>query len=128
MSNLQELQEMAKLTLLTNRITDIQAKNLQMFPLIFFDGVSDGRVEYDLSNQMGVDSEENAKDLEIKYSFGGDTDHLKVSYHLTLDPDVENLNIEKRLSALESSVRGILWKEIKVEVYLNEVKRFESAK
>ena len=33
------LSEMARLTALSGRISDVQIKNLQMFPLVFFDGI-----------------------------------------------------------------------------------------
>ncbi len=98
---------MAKLSLVFNKINDIQAKNLQMFPLIFFEGVKSAIIEYDFSNDFNLSNEEKMNKFII-------------SYDITMDEDVENTFLQKRFEALESSVRGLFWKQIKVEIFFNK--------
>lgn len=123
----QEVREMARLSLLTNKINEIQEKNLKMFPLVCFDGVKSGKIEYNLSNDQMVDSEEDKKNVEISYKIHkADTSHLHVNYFLTIDENVDNNNMEKRCQGLESFVRNLLWKEIKVQITINGKLKFES--
>lgn len=109
---------MAKLTMLSNRISEIQEKNLKMYPFVFFEAVSGVIVNYDLSNSLDMESETNKG--EIKYGFNEPKDsHLRVSYYLKLDTKL-NANEEKRFMAIENAVRSLFWKQVKVEVYFNE--------
>jgi len=118
---------MAKLTLLTNKLNPIQEKNLKMYPFVFFNGVRYVKVDYDLSNDQMVDSEERPDDLEITYKLNkADVSHLRVSYHLDVDEEEKNDNLPKRFEAIEQSVRNLLFKEIKVQVFINGKLRFES--
>lgn len=139
MSNTEEqIREMARLTLLTNRLNPIQEKNLKLYPLIFFNGVSEAKMDFDLSNDQmvetieSVDKKENEKkenynELNIKYEFSKpETRHLRVSYHLTIDEKADNAHLEKRFEATEKSVRNLLFKEIKVEVFINGKLAYES--
>lgn len=129
MSNTQEiLKEMARLTMLSNQLNDVQLKNLKSFPFIFFDGIQEVTMEYDLSNQMGTDTIENAKEGEIEYEITGSTRHLHVTYHFNLEPTIKMHHLENRYSALEQSVRGILWKEITLRVYFGKNLMYESPK
>jgi hypothetical protein len=63
---------MAQLSLLANRISEIQAKNLQYFPFVFFEKVSEVKIDYDL----GHGTDEKTKEVHHK---------SLVSYYLILD-------------------------------------------
>lgn len=129
MSKAQEtMQELARLTLLSNKLSDVQLKNLQMYAFVFFDGVKELKLDYDLSNNMEVESEEDAKNIDVTYKFHPKSDHLRVSYYLTVTPGTEQPNIERRFASLESSVRHILWKDIKVQLFINDKMILESKK
>lgn len=98
-----------------------------MYPLVFFNGVISAKMDFDLSNNQMVDSEERPDDLELTYKFSkADTSHLRVSYHLEIDEQADNGSLDKRFSAIEQSVRNLLFKEIKVQVFLNGTLRYES--
>lgn len=124
----EQVREMAKLTLLTNKINPIQEKNLKMYPLIFFNGIKSAKVDFDLSNdQMLVDSEENKTDLEITYQFNkAETRHLRVSYHLEIDEAADNHSLSERYSAITQAVRNLFFKETKVQVFINTKLAYES--
>jgi hypothetical protein len=124
-----KIKEMAKLTMLSNKLNDIQLKNLKSFPFIYFDGINELVMEYDLSNNLDVDTEENSKLVDIKYQFGTTTGHLHVTYKMKIEPYLEKMNhLEKRFEHLETSVRTILWKDVKVRVFFNDKLVFESKK
>ena len=106
------LKEMARLTVLSGRISDVQEKNLKLFPLIFFDGIKEVKIEYDLMPKKTVDDSPT-------YS------NSLVSYYLTLD-EVENQNLNKRYFALEKSVRSLFWSDVVVEVYFNDEIKYKS--
>lgn len=125
---METLKEMAKLTMLSNKLNDIQLKNLSMFPLIFFNKINQVTVDYDLSNNLAVDTEEDSNKLDIKYTFESATQHLTVKYLLETNESVEQDSLAKRFDALETSVRGILWKDINVKVYINNKLLIESTK
>lgn len=123
----EQVREMARLTLLTNKLNPIQEKNLKMYPLVFFNGIRYAKVDFDVSNNQMVDSEEKPDDLELTYKFSqADTSHLRVSYHLDIDEEEPNDNLPRRFEAIEQAVRNLLFKEIKVQVFLNGKLRFES--
>lgn len=122
-----QVREMAKLTLMTNKLNPLQEKNLKLYPLIFFNGIKSAKMDFDLSSQQLVDSEENHKTLDVTYQFRkAETNHLRVSYYLDLEDKVENNDIAKRYEALEKSVRNLLWKEIKVQVFIDGKLEYES--
>lgn len=124
----EQVREMAKLTLLTNKINPIQEKNLKMYPLVFFNGIKSAKVDFDLSNdQMLIDSNENKSDLEITYQFNkAETRHLRVSYHLEIDEDADNHSLGERYSAITQAVRNLFFKETKVQVFINAKLAYES--
>lgn len=110
------LSEMARLTALSNRISDVQIKNLQTFPFCYFDGIKEAKINYDLSHKSNVlDDPTNDKliiDSPVK--------NLLVAYHLILDDKVENFHLEHRFNALEKSVRTLFWKDVLIEIYFGE--------
>lgn len=115
---------MAKLSMLTDRISEVQAKNLKMYPFVFFEGVLSAAIQYDLSNNLGVDTE--TKDEDLKYNLSApQTNHLKVSYYLKIEEQL-NHSLDRRFQAIEEAVRTIFWKQVKVEVFFNDKKMYES--
>jgi hypothetical protein len=129
---------MARLTLLTNRLNPIQEKNLKLYPLIFFNGITEAKMDFDLSNDQMIetlesvdkkkdDKDETYSELNIKYEFGkAETRHLRVSYHLTIDETADNSHLEKRFKATEKSVHNLLFKDIRVQVFINGKLAYES--
>lgn len=137
MSKTQEtIQEMARLTMLSNKLNEVQIKNLKMYPFIYFDGIQQIVMDYDFSNNLDVNTEEEVTPateeegakLDIKYDFQTTPEHLYINYHLTLEPTIKQIHLEKRFEALEGSVRALLWKEIVVRVFFGSDKVFESKK
>jgi hypothetical protein len=123
----EKIREMAKLSLLTNKLNDIQVKNLKMYPLVFFNGIKEAKMDYDLSNDQMVDSMENKSDLEVTYQFHRPSSrHLRVSYHLDIENSADNANLDKRYEATEKSVRNLLFKDIKVQIFINSKLAYES--
>jgi hypothetical protein len=110
---METIQEMAKLTVLSGRINELQQKNLKTFPLVYFNGVSKVEVNYDLSTAQGSE-------------LGKASNKSSVSYYLTIDENAPNSNIEKRFEALVSSVKSLFWNNIKITVYFNNLRVFES--
>jgi hypothetical protein len=108
----QKLKEMAQLSVFSHRISEIQEKNLKMFPFVFFMGVKSVSIDYDLGHGIN----EDVKEVNHK---------SQVSYYLNIG-DEENTFIEKRFSALEIAVRELFWKDVKIEVYFNGAKKYES--
>jgi hypothetical protein len=122
-----KVKDMARLSILEDKLNDIQVHNLRMFPLIFFNGVTEARIEYDFKHERSVvEYEKDVKKLEIKYKFHKpDTDH-SIAYHISLDEKQDNSHLEKRFFAIEKAVRDLLWKNITVSVFFNEKLVYES--
>ena len=117
------LSEMARLTTLSGRISDVQIKNLQMFPLVFFEGIKEVKVDYDLSHKSDV-----LEDPDGKLIVNAPTKNHYVAYYLTLDESTNTENLDKRHSALEQSVRTLFWNDVSVEVYFNGNIKYKSKK
>jgi|SRR6202158_2035052 len=115
----QKLQEMAQLSILANRISEVQEKNLKMFPLVFFDNVAEAKVDYDLGHGI----KENTK--EVNHA-------SRVSYYILYGMNIPLLknddanSLRNRCLNLQNAVRQLFWKDIKVEVYINREKVYES--
>lgn len=115
------VREMAKLSVLTDKITDVHEKNMKMYPFVFFEGLTRAEVAYNLSND-GTFITEKESDIGVGAQ---KTQHMRVIYRLTLDERL-NGNLPKRFQALEDSIRNLFWKQITVEVYLNEKLAYKS--
>lgn len=131
MSKEHEIRDMARLAILENKLNDIQVKNLRMFPLIFFNGVSKALLDYDLSIskpsvEYEITNKEDPDKIGIKYDFDKATTNSVVEYRLTIDESQDNSHLENRFLALEKSVRNLFWKEVRVIVFFNEKKVYES--
>jgi hypothetical protein len=131
----EQVREMARLTLLTNKLNPIQEKNLKLYPLVFFNGVKSAKMDFDLSSEQlietleSVDKVDNHHELNVKYQFNkAETRHLRVSYHLELEEDADNHTMDARYSAITQAVQNLLFKEIRVQVYINGVLKHESRK
>ena len=123
----EQVREMAKLTLLTNKLNPIQEKNLKLYPLIFFNGIKEAKMDFDLSNEQMIESTENSKDLELTYQFNkAKTHHLRVSYYLEIEENADNHSENARYSAITQAVQNLLFKEIKVQVFINGKMTYES--
>jgi len=109
------VEDMAKLTILSNRINQVQEKNLKMFPFIFFEGIKAVKIDYDLSRTK-PEKDEHEKCTS------------RVSYFLTLDEKANEPNKEKRFVATEGAIRQLFWSDVEVEVYFNDILVFKSVK
>lgn len=108
----QRLREMAQLSVLSNRISEIQEKNLKSYPFIFFNDVKSAKIEYDLSK---VDDNGN-----INHG-----DH-HVTYQLDLKEESNKENLDKRFSGIEAATRMLFWNDLKVRVIINGRQAYES--
>jgi hypothetical protein len=103
------VREMAKLTAFSGRLSELQEKNLKIFPLICFNGVTTARMEYDLSR---------TPDTEL----GKGANNSRISYYLAVSEGSVNDNLDRKCQALSDCVKGILWNDIKIAVYFNDIK------
>jgi hypothetical protein len=110
---LKTIQEMAKLTVFSGRLNELQERNLKTYPFVYFNGVSAAKLDYDLTR---IPTEE----------LGKETNSSRISYHLSINDMTPNDNLDRRFQALVSSVRTLLWADMKVFVYFNNVKVFET--
>lgn len=125
-SNTKELlNEMAKLTTMSNRISTVQEKNMKMFGLVFFNGVKaeDLQIKYDLSHKADIIEDE----INNKLIINTPTRNSYVAYYYSDIDESVNPEIEKRYLALEKSVRTLFWNDVKVEVYFNNKIKYKSA-
>lgn len=99
-----KVRELAKLSILSNRISAIHEQNLKAYPFIFFNGVKEATVNYEL--------ERGSKN--------------NVDFILVLKDNAENPLLEKRLDALDKSVKNLFWKEVSINVVINNKKVFSS--
>lgn len=113
------LKQMAKLSITSGKISEIHVKNLQMWPLVFFNGVRTVNVKYDLTTNNCVNYE-TSQTGEIDYKFSKPvTDHFHISYDLDIDETQDNSNIEKRFEAMEKSIQSIFWSGIPLSIAFN---------
>ena len=109
------VRDMAKLTIMSNQISEIQLKNMKMYPFVFFEGVKSVTLDFNLQrvDDVLVDKLQNLtlnKPINASY----------VKYSLVIDESVAQPNIERRYAALESSIRSLFWKNITVEIQFND--------
>lgn len=103
------IQDLTKLTAFFGRISEVHIRNLKSFPFIFFNGVSEVKLEHDLSTVKGGIS--------------------TISYGLSLNKDISLISNncpEKRYTALEDAVRSLFWKEVKVKISINGEEVYKS--
>ena len=109
MSNIREqLKEMAKLSILANRISEVQKKNMEAYPFIFFNDVKSVKIDYSLGR---AHTRSTPGGKEPKWD-------TWVAYHLELYEDA-NPNLDRRFLCIEEAIKVLFWKDIRVEVYFN---------
>lgn len=106
------LKEMAQLSVLSNRISEIQEQNLKHYPFVFFNDVETVRIEFDLSKV----------DDEGKMNHG---DH-HITYHLDLNEESNKNMLDKRFFCITEAIRVLFWNDLKVRVYFNGKLAYES--
>lgn len=109
----QQLKEMAQLSILANRISEVQEKNLKNFPFVFFNDVKLVRIEYDLGHAIN----KNKKEINHN-SF--------ITYYLTLNEETNKTFLEKRFLAMEVAIRDLFWKDVILKVLFNTKPVYES--
>lgn len=107
MSNIKKtLSEMAQLAMFSGRISEVQEQNMKVFPFVFFEGVTEVKIDYDL----GYGINDDTKEINHKSFIG---------YELQLDESANKLHLDKRFAALEFSVRELFWKDIAIKISFN---------
>jgi hypothetical protein len=101
----ERLAEMAKLSVLANRINEIQEKNLKTYPFVFFNDILSARIEFDLS-KVNDDGLMNHSDHHV-------------TYFLRLDEETNREHLDKRFFALTNAVRTLFWTDLNVRVNIN---------
>lgn len=112
---------MAKLVLISGKITEMHEKNMKFYPFIYFFGVKEVKIDYDLSHQSDA-----LVDKDFNLTINAPIRNNVVTYHLTLEDDAKNDQIQKRFAALEASIRTLFWKDIVIEVFINEKLAYKS--
>ena len=86
------------------RVSEVHIKNLKAFPFIYYSDVTEAKLDYSVETQK-ENKEKSLISFEISTS--KNNDHLK-----------------KRFEGIETAVRALFWKDMKVKVTLlpqNEV-------
>lgn len=131
------VREMARLALLSGRISEVQEKNLKLYPFVFFNGVLSATVDYDFSRLDGIFEQKDEKKLlekedtkaadAIKYKLEKpESRHFSVSYSLAIDETKENDQLDRRFEMLTKAIRALFWNETKIKVYFNGQLKYES--
>lgn len=104
----EKLDEMAKLVILSGRISEFHIKNLQRYPMVFFDAVKSVNIEYDLEPRGSA--------------------HY-VHYYLEFQKGHRFKNKIDRLKHLERSVKSITgWADPEVKVFRKYSKSWKEIK
>lgn len=114
----QTVRDMAKLSMFSNRLSDVQINNLKMYPFIFFEGVQSVKLDYDLDQARHVGTSPNKETLEIEYSISNKILNHTISYNLKVGGTPQTY-LSKRVQALTQAVHDLLWKDIEVKILLN---------
>jgi hypothetical protein len=123
----QELRELAKLTMMNNRISSVQIKNLKLYALVYFDGIDSANIEYDVSTKRETEVELDTAENDAKYTVKVPSKSgSKITYNLDIRDGTENANLKYRCEVLERSVRNLFWSDLTVEVVMNEKLVFRS--
>lgn len=119
----QIVKDMAKLVLVSGKISETHEKNMKMYPFIYFDGVREVKIDYDLSHKADALVDRN-NDLTIRAPYRSNF----VAYYLTMRPGATNDKLEKRFAALEASIRTLFWSDVIVECYMDDKIVYKSKK
>lgn len=94
------LEDMRKITILTGTISKVHEQSLGKWPYIVFDDVGSLGVDYDLSKK-----EKNNMNF--------------VNFYITSSKQ-EYEDLDKRCGKLTEWVRDMFWKEVDVNIFINE--------
>lgn len=97
-------QDLTKLGLFFGRISEVHLKNMKSFPLVFFNDVSDFLMDYDIATSK--------------------TEASFIRYNLNISK--ENDKLEIRCKHLESAIRSLFWKEVRLELLINGKEVYKS--
>lgn len=114
---------MAKLVLVSGKISEMHMKNMQMYPFIYFDGVKEVKIDYDLSHKADALVDRH-NDLTIKTPYRNNV----VTYYLYMHPGTKMEFMDKRFSALEASIKTLFWKDLVIEVFMDDKIVYKSKK
>lgn len=89
------------------RIPETHIKSLQSYPWIFFNDLTEAKLDY------SVETTDKSKPTLFVYD-------------LISNPVNNNDQLDKRCKALEDSVRKLFWKEAKIQIKLNGEEVFKS--
>lgn len=89
--------ELTSLGIFLGRLSETHIKNLESFPFIYFNGVKEAHVDYDVAQ---------AKDSSSY-----------IAYYLVLNEN--NDHLDKRFEGLETAIRSLFWKEIELRLSIN---------
>ncbi len=117
----QIVKDMAKLVMVSGKLSEMHEKNMKTYPLIFFNGVKEAKVEYDVSHKANA-----LVDKDSNLTVTAPTRNNFVSYHLKIEENADNPNMERRYAALEASIKTLFWKDIKVEIHINDICVYKS--
>lgn len=108
----QKLKDMSNLTILANRMNEVQEANLKRYPFVFFNGVKVAKIDYDLSK---VDDD----------GLMNHGDHY-IAYHLEIDEKAVNAELDKRFFCISEATRVLFWNDLKVRVFINNKLAYET--
>jgi hypothetical protein len=100
------LKDLTKLGVFFGRIPETHIENLKAFPFIYFNKLTEAKLDYSVET---IDK----------------TKSTLFCYDLTLDLD-ENNFLDKRYKALEDAVRLLFWKDIKIIIRINDEEVYKS--
>lgn len=100
----QSIADLTKLGLFFGRISEVHMENLKAFPFIFFNDVLKATMDYEIATKKDQDS--------------------TISYDVHVSK--ENDHLEHRYKAIETAVRDLFWKEMKVRVSINGKEVYKS--
>lgn len=100
------LQDLTKLVMFSGRLSSVHIKNLEAFPFIYFNDLNEAKLDYSIETT----------DKKQPTTF---------SYNLALALE-SNDHLDKRYKALETAVRALFWKEVKVSITINGLEVYKS--
>ena len=106
MSENPSTKELTNLMLFFGRIPENYIKSLQSYPWIYFNDVSEVKLDYSVATM-------NKNEPTL------------FSYDLTLNSE-KNDYLDKRCRALESAIRNLFWKEAKIQVKIKGKEVYKS--
>lgn len=97
--------ELKKLMIVSGRLPETHWKTIQSYPFIFFNDVSEAKLEYSVA---------------IKPS-----EHTVFHYELSTNIESNNC-IEKRYKGIEKAIKDLFWKEAQIKISINGQEVYKS--